>query len=258
VCFDADSHPPIAAGRENIDGADRVHLRAGDGTKFTAFHARAAAPDGTAVLVLPDVRGLVPYYEELAVRFAEHGFDALAIDYFGRTAPPAEDRPADFEYHEHVDRTTLPELTDDVRAGAAHLWSDSRRPVERLYTVGFCYGGRLSFLATTFGLGLAGAVGFYPGLHHRIDLPAPIEHAAAMHGPLLALFGGADDSIKPDARDAFHAALDAAGVEHRFVVYDGAPHSFFDRKQAQFAEQSAAAWAETLAFIGAPRVSAPA
>ncbi len=55
-------------------------------------------------MVLPDVRGLHPFYEELALRFAEAGVDAIAIDYFGRTAGVGK-RGADFEYMPHVGQT---------------------------------------------------------------------------------------------------------------------------------------------------------
>ncbi|HSK51694.1 MAG TPA: dienelactone hydrolase family protein [Clostridia bacterium] len=257
MCFEADSHPPIAAGRESIDSAERITLSADDGTAVSAFHARAVVPADTAVLILPDVRGLVPYYEELAVRFAEHGLDALAIDYFGRTAPPAGERATDFEYHGHVDATTLPGLTADVRAGAAHLRADSTRPVPRLFAVGFCFGGRLAFLATTFGLRLTGAAGIHPGLHERGALPAPVDLADRMEGPLLGLYGGADPSVPPEAVAAFSDALGRANVQHRFVTYDGAPHSFFDRKYEEFAEQSAAAWEDLLAFIRTPGPATP-
>ena len=65
---------------------------------------------------------------------------------------------------------------------------------------------------------------------------------------MLAVFGGADEGIGADAVAAFELALGAAGVEHRVVTYPGAPHSFFDRKHEEFAEISAAAWGEVLAF----------
>jgi len=80
-----------------------------DGARFAAFRARATAPTGAGIVVFPDVRGLHPYYEELALRFAEHGVDAIAIDYFGRTAfdDPRDDT---FEYMPHVVQTKLEAL----------------------------------------------------------------------------------------------------------------------------------------------------
>jgi carboxymethylenebutenolidase len=68
---------------------------------------------------------------------------------------------------------------------------------------------------------------------------------------VLVLYGGEDAGIPPEARDAFDRALDAAGAEHRSIVYEGAPHSFFDRKSAEFADASADAWRQMLDFVGA-------
>ena len=86
MCFDPDSLPPIAP----IAGAAVTHedlvLQASDGNRFAAFDAVPERPTGAGVVILPDVRGLYRFYEELALRFAERGYLAVAIDYFGRTA----------------------------------------------------------------------------------------------------------------------------------------------------------------------------
>jgi carboxymethylenebutenolidase len=81
-------------------------------------------------------------------------------------------------------------------------------------------------------------------------MPAPVDFAGDVRAPLLGLFGGADPSVPNEAIAEFDTALTAAGVEHRFVTFDGAPHSFFDRKFTEFAEQNAAAWQEVLSFVG--------
>ena len=94
--------------------------------------------------------------------------------------------------------------------------------------------------------------GFYPfptGAH-RTGLPAPADLAARFSCPALAIFGGADQAIPSEARDEFDAALNAVGIEHRIVVYEGAPHSFFDRKALQYADASANAWRQVLDFMG--------
>ncbi len=101
MCFDSDSLPPIAP----IAGAAVDHqattLTANDGNRFSAFHATPEQRTGNAIIVLPDVRGLHHYYEELALRFAENGVEALAIDYFGRTAGTGN-RGDDFDYQPHI------------------------------------------------------------------------------------------------------------------------------------------------------------
>ena len=66
---------------------------------------------------------------------------------------------------------------------------------------------------------------------------------------MLALQAGADENITADDNEAFDRALTEAGVEHEVVTYDGAPHSFFDRKQEEFAAASDDAWGRVLEFV---------
>jgi carboxymethylenebutenolidase len=200
------------------------------------------------MIILPDVRGLHPYYEELAVRFAEAGIDALAIDYFGRTAP-GDDRSQGFGFMDHVSRAAYPTISADIEAAAAHLRAAGPR---RLFTVGFCFGGRLSLLTPTMtGAAVDGAIGFYgwPVGGGRAGVPAPADRAADNRAPVLAILGGADEGIPPDAVATYEAALAGAGAEHEIVSYPGAPHSFFDRRQADFADASADAWRRVLDFV---------
>jgi carboxymethylenebutenolidase len=248
MCFELDSEPPIPA----ISGAavshDDLVLEAADGNRFAAFLATPDEAAATGIVILPDVRGLYRFYEELALRFAERGIAAVAIDYFGRTAGVAK-RSDDFEYMEHVAQTTPDGLQADVAAAVGYLRANGASSV---FTVGFCFGGRNSWLSAAGGHGLSGAVGFYgrPG-EGRDGTPGPAQRASELQAPILALQAGADQNITADDNAAFEAALTAAGVEHELVTYDGAPHSFFDRSQAQFAAASDDAWTRVLAFIEA-------
>ncbi len=197
-------------------------------------------------MILPDVRGLYRFYEELALRFAERGYAAVAVDYFGRTAG-VEKRDDDFEYMPHVEQTTPSGVQADTAAAVAHLRAAG---AEAVFTVGFCFGGRNSWLAAAGGHDLAGAVGFYgrPG-EGRDGSPGPIQRAEEMAAPILGLMGGDDPGIPLDVVQEWDVALDETGVEHEIVVYPGAPHSFFDRKHEEFAEASEDAWNRTLAFL---------
>jgi carboxymethylenebutenolidase len=252
MCFTPTSRPPIApiAGGA-LDGRP-VELVARDGVHLRAFRARAAAPTGAGIVILPDVRGLYGFYEELALRFAESGIDAVAIDYFARTAG-LTDRGADFEYMPHVARTTYAGLSADVAAGVAHLRSTEGGAVRSVLTIGFCFGGRLAFDTAALGLDLAGVIGFYgpPSGAGRNDVPPPIDLVDRMRCPVLGLFGGADGGIPHESIVAFETALGRAGVGHRLVEYEGAPHSFFDRSYEEHAAASAAAWQEVLEFVRA-------
>jgi carboxymethylenebutenolidase len=250
MCFELDSVPPIPP----ISGgapvrSDDVVLEAADGTRFAAF---AAQPDDGArvgVVILPDVRGLYGFYEQLALRFAERGYAAIAFDYFGRTAGVAK-RDDEFPYPDHVAQTTPETIAQDVRAAVEHLRSPAGGSCQAVVAVGFCFGGRHAWLATADGHGLAGAVGFYGSTGERNGAPGPTQRAAEFEAPILALQAGADQNILPEHNAAFDAALTDAGVEHELVVYDGAPHSFFDRRFEEYADASADAWERTLAFIG--------
>jgi len=250
MCFDLDSRPPIAPIAGGSLDAARITLTADDGTVLAAHRARAAMPTGAGMIVLPDVRGLHPYYEELALRFAEQGVDAVAIDYFGRTAGSAP-RDAGFEHMAHVGRTTLAGLAADIRAAAAFLRSSEGGACGSLFTVGFCFGGRLAFVSATLGLDLRGTIGFYgwPIGAGRNDVPAPADVATRMKGAVLGIFGGADDGIPAVAVEAFESALGVAEIEHSIVTYPGAPHGFFDRKAEEFAQASDDAWRRVLEFV---------
>lgn len=245
MCFELDSLPPIPVIAGAAIAHDDLVLEAADGNRFAAFAAVPDEPSGSGIVVLPDVRGLYRFYEELALRFAERGLHAAAIDYFGRTAGIGK-REDDFSYMDHVAQTTAEGVQADVAAAVAHL----RGSCAAIFTVGFCFGGRHSWLAAAEGHGLAGAVGFYgrPGTG-RDGSPGPAQRAAELEAPILGLMGGADEAITKDDIAEFEQALTEAGVDHEIVTYEGAPHSFFDRRQEQFAEASDDAWQRVLAFV---------
>jgi len=223
-----------------------IVLESADDNRFAAFVATPEEPAAAGVVVLPDVRGLYRFYEEVALRFAERGYAAVALDYFGRTAGVVK-RGDDFEYMPHVQQTTPGTVQADVGAAVAHLRDLGCRSV---FTVGFCFGGRHSWLAAASGHGVTGAVGFYgrpgPGSDGS---PGPTQRASEIAAPILGLMGGDDPGIPVEDAEAFDRALDEAGVEHEVVIYPGAPHSFFDRKQEAFAAESEDAWERVLAFL---------
>jgi carboxymethylenebutenolidase len=237
VCFDHDSLPPVPALSGAAISHDDLVLDAADGNRFAAFAAGPDEPGATGIVILPDVRGLYRFYEELALRFAERGHAAVAFDYYGRTAG-AEKRGEDFEWQPHREQTTPESIQADVAACVAYLRGNGATSV---LTVGFCMGGAHSWLAAAAGHGLAGAVGFYGR--------PPVADVPRMAAPILALQAGADANITHEANAAFDEALTAAGVEHELVEYEGAPHSFFDRKQEEFQDASDDAWRRTLEFI---------
>src|SRR5256885_5039626 len=160
MCFDTDSAPPIRVLAGAAVSHDKLTLTAADGNRFRAFAATPDAPATTGVVIYPDVRGLYRFYEELALRFAERGIAAVAFDYFGRTAGVAK-RDDEFPYMEHVAQTTAEGIQADVAAAVEYLRSPAGGSCRSVFTVGFCFGGRHSWLSAAGGHGLAGAVGLY-------------------------------------------------------------------------------------------------
>ena len=251
MCVDNDSRPPIVPIAGGSAGSTDLKLTSADGTRFMAYAVRAAKPTGAGMVVIPDVRGLHAYYKELADRFAEVGVDAVAIDFFARTAT-TEDRSDKFDFMAEVPKTKPETLQADIAAAAAHLRGKEGGQVRSLFSVGFCFGGALSYLQAASGLGYAGVIGFYGwplGLKRWPDRPRPIDVVARYTCPVLSLFGGADEGIPQSAVDEFDTALRKAGKKHDSTVYPGAPHSFFDRKFAEFADASADAWKRAQAFV---------
>ena len=250
MCFKFDALPPVPA----IAGAAVQHedltLTASDGTQLSAFSALADEPLGPAVVVMPDVRGLYRFYEELALRFAERGYDSIAIDYFGRTAGLGK-RGEDFDFWPEVKATTAAGVSADVRAASDMLRSREGQADRAVFTIGFCFGGSSSWQQAVEGHGLAGVIGFYgmPTNKWFEDSAPVIDRVAEFACPVLAIQGGADGNITKEHNDSFQTALSEAGVEHLVISYHGAPHSFFDRTAEENQTASADAWERVLAFI---------
>src|SRR5262249_61518486 len=160
MCVDDDSFPPIPPITGGATDTRDFRLTSADGTRFMAYGARAAAPTGAGMIVIPDVRGLHPYYKELAARFAEAGVDAVAIDFFARTAP-SDDRSEAFDFMSQVSLTKPDTLQADIGAAAAYLRGAEGGAVKSLFSVGFCFGGALSYLQAASGLRSARVIGFY-------------------------------------------------------------------------------------------------
>jgi carboxymethylenebutenolidase len=251
MCHETDARPPLPPIRGGaVDASDEI-LTSADGTLFAAHLARAASPGGPGIVIIPDVRGLHPFYEDLANRLAEAGVHAIALDLYARTAGPGH-RGADFDYVPHVNQTARETIRADVAAGVAALRAAEGGAADRVYVMGFCFGGRAAFAQAGEGQDIDGVIGFYgpPAGPGRANLPEPVASAAEYTCPVLGLFGAADPSIPPESVAAFDAALRDAGIEHRLMTYPGAGHSFFDRNAAEHADAAASAWREVLTFVG--------
>jgi carboxymethylenebutenolidase len=249
MCFEATDRPPQPPRTGQLGESERVTLRSD--VDFAATFARTTSEDAPGVVILPDIRGLHPYYEALAEAFADAGVHALAIDLYARTAG-AEHRRDDFEWRPHRAATRDENVALDVRAAMDEL---GRRGASRVYVLGFCFGGRAAYMQGSQP-GIAGVVGFYGGPTRAGEGggTSPVDEARAgrLTSPVLAIYGGADQNITVEHAEEFAAALDQAGVLQETVVYDGAPHSFFDRKMDEHEQACADAWHRVLRFMGVP------
>jgi carboxymethylenebutenolidase len=193
MCFEYYASPPeLPPGAARMSGgaaAEELVLTSGDGTEFAAALAQSAEAGGTAVVVLPDVRGLYRFYVELAERLAQAGHPAIAFDYFGRTAG-AGPRDEDFEFGPHVEQTTAQTVQLDLVAARSAL--AERTGAESFATLGFCFGGTHSLYAgTNLALGLDRVIGFYglldPQRAGKANRPSLLEHADEIRVPVLGL-----------------------------------------------------------------------
>jgi carboxymethylenebutenolidase len=253
MCFEPSARPPAPPRTGLRDETSRLTLTTADGNELAATLATSVSPTAPGVVILPDVRGLHPYYEALADEFAQAGVHALAIDLYGRTAG-ALHRDEQFDFAEHRAAARDAGIREDVRAAREEL---RRRGAVAVYVLGFCFGGRAALMQGT-DEGVAGVVGFDRGPAGEVvggSSPLRVAREVRFVSPVLTLYGGADDKI-PDADiEAFYEALHAAHVLEETVVYDGAPHSFFDRTAAEHAQACEDAWSRMLRFMGVPALS---
>ena len=236
MCFADGSLAPSAPGAGTAGEQRALTLTAADGNVLMAHECRAATPSRVGVVVMPDVRGLHAYYRDLTVRLAELGWEAVTIDYFGRTVE-GEDRSDGFDFMPEVQKATPEGIAADVAAGVAHLRALG---VEQVFTLGFCFGGSYSWRQSADTAGLAGCIGFYG----RSSIPLPVVDA--MTAPLLMLVAGADAHIPVEDATQF---AEVVPVPADLVVFDGMPHSFFDRTAPEHTQACEKAWDHIIAFV---------
>jgi carboxymethylenebutenolidase len=240
-----------------LSSSERLALPTSDGGLTPACLARSlpigpvdradGRTDRPGMVILPDRRGLHPYYERLAECFADAGIPAVAVDFYHRTAGTSF-RGDGFDAMPHRELLTDEHVHLDAAAGAAAL---RELGVERVYVVGFCLGGRGALLEAT-DASWSGVVSFY-GFPTRESADGRSAVRDAQDGKVstrvLALFGAEDEGVGRDAPDVYGSALRAAGVDHEIVAYPGAGHSFFERWSDDFADECADAWDRILAFV---------
>jgi carboxymethylenebutenolidase len=239
---------------ETVDGRCPTHV----------YHPEGRGP-WPAAIVYMDALGIRPAMMEIAQRIADAGYYVLLPNVFYRvefdisigmklfTDPDVRrdfmTRVAPSASHANVMR--------DTEALLAHLDAQPEVRGERVGLTGYCMGGRLAvYAAGHFGDRVAAAAAYHPG-GLATDAPdSPHRLAPRMKGRVYVARAINDANFDDAQLARLEQALTEAGVEHEIHVYDGAPHSFFDRRQEDYAEASADAWERVLGFIGKARVEA--
>ncbi len=239
MCYGDEARPPAPPVQGPVGDHDDLVLTSADGTRFAAYQAHPGVASAMGIVILPDVRGLHDFYKELALRFAEAGVHAVAVDYFGRTAG-LTGRGEEFPWKEHMDKIDFGQVTED--AAAAYDVLATTGGVTSVFTVGFCFGGAMSWRQSASPRQYAGNIGFY-GIPSRVADAVP-----GMHAPLLALAAGQDFTPVEEV-EKFADSVRAAGQEVDVQVYPDAPHSFFDRTFAEHADDCADAWVQMMQFM---------
>lgn len=215
-----------------------------------------AAPDGAtvgAVIVIQEAFGLNDHIQDVTRRCADAGYHAVAPALFHRAGGGTVDYGDMDAVMKLFKGVSDDGFLVDVDATLAHL-ADAGYAPERTAIVGFCMGGRVTFLVAAR-RALGAAVGFYGGgivETGRLPFPALIDEVPTLQTPWLGLFGDLDTGIPVDHVERLRAALDAAApVDHDIVRYPGAQHGFHcDARPGAFnAEAAADGWGRTLAWL---------
>lgn len=213
----------------------------GPAGKLTASWAAAAVPVG-GLLVIHENKGLTPHFQNFPSRFAEKGYNTLAVDLLsgaGGTSSftdPAQATAA-------LTARGAPELVADLKASLDEL--ERRTPGQKLAAMGFCFGGGMTWaLLAAKEARVAAAMPFYGPLPEGADFTG--DKAA-----VLAVYAELDTRVNA-SRDAARAALEAAGLTHEVKTYPGADHAFFNETGQRYnAGAAATALTDVLAWLTA-------
>ena len=227
---------------------EKVELAVADGTRMAAYVARPErGGPHPGLLVFQEAFGVNRHIRNVCDRFAEEGYVAIAPELFHRTAPPGfEGSYTDFPaVMPHTRAVTTDTAEMDLRSAYEWLRSKAEVRANEISSVGFCMGGRVSFLANSV-VALRAAVSFYGGG----IAPGLLDRAAKLRAPSLFIWGGLDKHITPEHRKAVAEALTAQQKIYVNVEFSRADHGFFcDERAAHEPHSARQAWALTLEFL---------
>ncbi len=236
--------------------AETVTITSGDGTEIEAYAARALdeAPRG-GVVVIHHLPGYDRWTKEIARRFAAEGYNAVMPNLYWRQAPGAS--PDDAAATARAQGGIPDEqLVNDVAGSMAYL-KGLPNSNGKTGTIGYCSGGRQSFLAAV-SLDLDAAVDCYGAFVTGVvpegaplKVTTLVDRTPSLHCPLLGLFGAQDRFPSPEHVAELEEALKAAGKPYEFHSYETAGHSFFTvNRPAYNVEAANDGWERIFAFYG--------
>jgi carboxymethylenebutenolidase len=227
---------------------ETMQLHVPGATPMRAYVTRPeSAGPHPGLIVFQEAFGVNSHIRNVCERLAALGYVAIAPELFHRTAPPGfEGNYADFpSVKPHYEAVTNESAEADVRATYDWLRANSAVKPDDISCVGFCMGGRISFLANSV-VPMRAAVSFYGGG----IATGLLDRAPKLHGPALLIWGGLDKNITPEHRRAVTDALNAAHKPFVNAEFSGATHGFFCDERASYDPRSARqAWALTLEFL---------
>ena len=227
---------------------EKSELGVADGTRMAAYVARPEqGGPHPGILLFQEAFGVNRHIRNVSERLAAEGYVALAPELFHRTAPPGfEGSYTDFAaVMPHYHAVTAETAEMDIRSGHEWLRSNAQVNPNEISSVGFCMGGRVSFLANSV-VPLRAAVSFYGGG----IAPGLLDRASKVQAPSLLIWGGLDKHITPAHRKAVTEALSAQQKIYVNVEFSHADHGFFCDERASYEPRSARqAWALTLEFL---------
>ena len=238
----------------NVIQTQHLTLPVSDGTILPAYVARPVQ-DGPhpGLLVFQEAFGVNAHMRDVTERFARAGYTAIAPALFHRTDPVFEGSYTDFgAVMPHMQALTDAGQSADIQAAYDWLTSADGGQAAAVGSIGYCMGGRTSFLADTL-LPLQASVSYYGGgiaPSPQPRFPALIGRVPDLHAPLLLVWGGKDAHLGPDQTRAVEDALRAAGKPYASITFSEADHGFFcDARAAYQPDAARQAWALTLAFL---------
>ena len=236
-----------------METTDDLVLETADGP-MPCFEAQPEGEPRGAVLVIQEAFGVNAHVRDVTTRFAKVGFHAIAPAFFHRAGGAAVDDYTDFSaIFPLFEGLSDDGILMDADAALDHLRHAGFADAQ-IGTVGFCFGGRATFLVA-LRRALGAAVGFYGGgiaTKGALPFPALIEEAASLQTPWLGLFGDEDASIPVESVEQLREAIRAASVPAEVVRYAGAGHGFHCDARADYhADAAGHAWDRTLSWFDA-------